>query len=56
MCMQCAAGAMAAGTAATGLRVWLVAHSPRWLTPPRLKVVTGLLVAGGVLAGGLVAA
>lgn len=54
--MQCAAGAMAAGTAATGLRVWLVARSPRWLTPSRLKLISGAIVACGVLAGGLVAA
>jgi hypothetical protein len=48
------AGAMAAGTAATGVRAWLVARSPSWLTPRRRRVMTRALVAAGVLAAGVV--
>jgi hypothetical protein len=50
MCMQCMAGAMSAGAAATGMRAWLVARSPRWLTPRRRKVLTGVLIAAGLIA------
>ncbi len=54
MCMQCMAGAMSAGAGATGVRAWLVARSPRWLTPARRRRMTVALVALGVLSAGLV--
>jgi hypothetical protein len=50
MCMQCIAGAMAAGAGATGLRAWLAVR----LGPRQKRALTGVLVAGGVLAAGLV--
>ncbi|HEV2727350.1 MAG TPA: hypothetical protein VGV34_03595 [Solirubrobacterales bacterium] len=46
------ATAMTAGAAATGLRAWLGAHRPRWMSARRLKVVTGAILAVGVLAAG----
>jgi hypothetical protein len=54
MCMQCIAGAMTAGAAASGSRVWLVAHAGRWLTPGRKRAITAVLVAAGVLGAGVV--
>lgn len=54
MCMQCMAGAMSAGAAATGMRAWLVARAPRWLTPRRRRALTGALLAGGVIAAGAI--
>jgi len=48
--MQCIAGAMAAGAGATGLRAWLAVR----LGPRQKRALTGVLVAGGVLAAGLV--
>jgi hypothetical protein len=48
------AGAMAAGASATGIRAWLVARSPAWLTPVRRRRLTVGLVACAVLAGGLI--
>ena len=56
MCAQCAAtGAVTATAAATGARVWLAAHAPLWLTPGRKKALSGVAIAGGVLAAGLFA-
>lgn len=52
--MQCMAGAMAAGASATGMRAWLVARSPAWLTPSRRRGLTVGLIICGVLAGGLI--
>jgi len=54
MCMQCIAGAMTAGAAATGTRAWLAAHAGPWLTPRRKRAITGALIAAGVLAAGIV--
>jgi phage tail sheath protein FI len=54
MCVQCIAGAMTAGAAATGLRAWVVARAGAWLTPGRKRAITGALVVGGVLAAGVV--
>jgi hypothetical protein len=46
MCAQCMATAATAGAAATGIRSWLAARSPHWLTPERLRRLTiGLVVA-----------
>jgi hypothetical protein len=52
MCMQCMASAMAAGVAATGMRAFVAAHQPRWMTVRRLKLVTAGILAAGVLAAG----
>ncbi len=49
MCVQCMAGAMTAGAAATGARAWLAAHAPLWLTPARLRAVTVTLLGGALL-------
>lgn len=54
MCMQCMAGAMAAGAGATGMRAWLIARAPLWLTPRRCTLLTRGLIAAGVVAGGLI--
>jgi hypothetical protein len=54
MCMQCIAGAMTAGAAASGSRAWLVAHAGGWLTPGRKRAITAVLVAAGVLGAGVV--
>jgi hypothetical protein len=54
MCMQCAAGAMTAGAAATGLRAWVVCHAGAWLTPRRKMMLSRALVASAVLAAGLI--
>lgn len=54
MCVQCMMGAMSAGAAATGLRAWLVARAPGWLTPARRRRLTGALVVGGVLVAGVI--
>jgi hypothetical protein len=37
--------AATAGAAATGVRSWLAARSPAWLTPLRLKRITAALIA-----------
>ena len=54
MCIQCMAGAMAAGAAATGSRWWIVARFRAALTPGRRKALSAVLLGAGVLAGGLV--
>lgn len=54
MCVQCIAGAMTAGAAATGLRGWIVSHAGSWLTPRRKTWLTRALIAAGVLASGLI--
>jgi hypothetical protein len=51
--MQCAATAMTAGAAATGMRAWLATRAPAWLTPARMRRVTAALMFVGVLAAGL---
>lgn len=54
MCTQCLMGAMSAGAAATGLRAWLVARQPRWLTPSRQRRLTCMLLVLGVLTAGVI--
>lgn len=59
MCVQCIAAAttsVTAVTAATGLRAWIVARQPRWLTPQRKQRLSAALIVGGVLAAGAVGA
>lgn len=52
--MQCIAGAMTTGAAASGVRTWLVALAPTWLTPTRRRYVSCVLVVAGVLAASLI--
>jgi hypothetical protein len=52
MCMQCMATAMTTGAAATGMRAWIAAHQPHWMTPRRLKITTAAILTAGVLAAG----
>ena len=54
MCVQCIAGAMAAGAAATGSRWWLVARLRGVLSPRARRALSAVLIGAGVLAGGLV--
>ncbi len=54
MCMQCMIGAMSAGATATGVRAWLVARSPSWLTPTRQRLLTRTLLVLGVLTAGVI--
>jgi hypothetical protein len=54
MCMQCVAGAMTAGAAATGSRAWIAVRFGHLLTPRRKRALTGVLIAAGVLAAGVV--
>jgi hypothetical protein len=51
--MQCMAGAMTAGAAATGMRAYLAARSPSWLTPRMLKRLTACLLGAGLIASGV---
>jgi hypothetical protein len=55
MCMQCAATAAVAVGSASGIRAWLHARKPRWLTPGRMRAATIVLLTGAVLASGVVA-
>jgi hypothetical protein len=56
VCAQCASvGAVTATAAATGARVWLAAHAPEWLTPARKRALSGVVIAGGVVAAGIFA-
>ena len=50
--MQCMATALTAGAAATGLRAWIAAHRPRWMTPRRLRATTAAILVACVLAAG----
>ena len=45
---------VAAGAAASGSRVWIVARAGEWLTPARRRAVTALLIAAGVLGAGAI--
>ena len=58
MCTQCMIGAMSAGAGATGMRAWIAAHAPVWMTPARMHAVTvsllatALALSATVLSGG----
>jgi len=52
--MQCMMGAMAVGAGASGVRAWLIARAPVWLTPRRRTALTHGLLAAGVLSAGLI--
>jgi hypothetical protein len=51
VCVQCVAGAMTAGVAATGMRAWLATR----LSPRLRRALTWALIVGGVLAAGVFA-
>ncbi len=52
MCAQCMATATVAVGAASGLRAWLAASHPDWLTARVLRAATaGLLVVAVIAAG-----
>ena len=53
--MQCMAGAMTAGAAATGTRAYVAARRPSWLTPRMLKRMTACLLVAGVIGAGFAA-
>ena len=53
MCMQCMAGAMTAGAAATGTRAYVAARRPSWLTPTALRRLTVCLLVLAVIAAGV---
>ena len=54
MCMQCVTGAAVAATAsATGLRAWIGARKVHRPSPRTMRVVTALVITGGVVAAGL---
>lgn len=54
MCVQCVTVAVTAGAAATGLRGWVVVRYGYLMTPRRKRVMTSLVMVGGVLAAALV--
>ena len=56
MCMQCAATAAVAVGSASGLRAWIKAKQPGWLTGRRMRALSVALVSVGVLAAGVVGA
>jgi hypothetical protein len=51
--MQCMASAMTAGAAATGVRAYVAARRPSWLSGLTLKRLTACLLVLGVLGGGV---
>jgi hypothetical protein len=50
MCAQCMATAATAAAGATGLRAWLSARGFAWVTPRRLRFITGALIAVAIAA------
>jgi hypothetical protein len=53
MCAQCMSTAAVAVGAAGGLRAWLAARQPGWLTDRRLRAATAALLSLAVLAAGV---
>jgi len=53
MCMQCMASAMAAMGTASGARAYVGGRRCAWLTPPRLRALTIVLVIGALAASAL---
>jgi len=45
MCAGCMTTAATAAGAAAGLRAWMAARAPVWLTPARLKAASATLIA-----------
>jgi hypothetical protein len=53
MCLQCMATATTTLGVVGGIRAWLAASQPAWMTPRRLRVATAALLTVGVLAAGI---
>lgn len=53
MCAQCMTTAAVAVGAAGGMRAWLAARQPAWLTPARLRRATAGLMSLAVIAAGI---
>jgi hypothetical protein len=53
MCMQCVTVAATSVGAAGGLRAWVAARRPSWVTPQRLRILTAVLLTLAVLAAGI---
>ena len=53
MCAQCMASATVAVGAASGIRAWAAARSPRWLTEARLRRLTAALLVLAVAVAGI---
>lgn len=49
VCAQCLAGAAVAASGATGVRAYVAAKRPAWMTPRRLRWTSGGLVAAAVV-------
>ncbi len=53
MCVQCMGTAVVAVGSATGIRAYVAARRPRWMTPGRLKFATAALMSVAVIASGI---
>lgn len=53
MCMQCMRYAATSVGAAGGIRAWVASRRPDWITPPRLRILTAVLLTLAVLAAGI---
>lgn len=53
MCAQCMTIATATVGVASGLRAWLAAKQPTWLTPLRLRRATATLISLAILPAGI---
>lgn len=53
MCGQCVTAAMTAAAGATGVRAWLAAKRPAWVTPRRLRLATVALIVAGLVVASL---
>ena len=53
MCLQCVTYAAASVGAAGGLRAWVAARQPSWITPRRLRILTAALLTVAVLVAGI---
>gem|GEM_PF-1626052 len=49
MCVQCMIGAVSAGAAATGIRSVAAVKLRRFMTPLRMRVMTGSLIAAALI-------
>ena len=49
MCVQCMIGAVSAGTAATGVRSVVAVKLASWISPARMRLISGTLIAVAVV-------
>jgi hypothetical protein len=54
MCAQCMAAAATTAAAATGIRAYLAARRPAWLTALRLRRISAGLLSAAVVGAGLI--